>query len=180
MSRDAADYVRRRFRRYSPGVVDLPLYSALPFEARISAVPQDEAYCVSDSSTALGCVIGTYLCTPTGIACGPPDDDNCDAGCGDFDFDGHTLYDPVFCTLGTDCDDFDPFTYVGAPEQCNGRDNDCDGNVDLQTLGVCANGDLSCGPEDCGGLPVCVCPQGVIELPGDPDDTCACGEGLAP
>lgn len=30
----------------------------------------------------------------------------------------------------TDCDDGDPFTYQGAPEICDGRDNDCSGTAD--------------------------------------------------
>jgi hypothetical protein len=29
-----------------------------------------------------------------------------------------------------DCNDRDPATYVGAPEICDGKDNDCDGAVD--------------------------------------------------
>ncbi len=33
-------------------------------------------------------------------------------------------------TSNTDCDDLDPTVFPGAPEQCNGRDDDCDGQVD--------------------------------------------------
>lgn len=35
-----------------------------------------------------------------------------------------------FVTNGNDCDDGDPFTYSGAVELCDRKDNDCDGSVD--------------------------------------------------
>lgn len=46
----------------------------------------------------------------------------------DDDGDGHAEYDAT----GTeaDCDDEDPWTFPGAAEDCDGRDNDCDGAVD--------------------------------------------------
>ena len=47
---------------------------------------------------------------------GPPD-------CWDDDMDG---YRDMTCG-GYDCDDADPTRYPGAPENCNGIDNDCDG-----------------------------------------------------
>jgi hypothetical protein len=54
-----------------------------------------------------------------------------------------------------DCDDYMPTTYPGAPEQCNGVDDSCDGVVDdgnpggggncsTGNLGVCAAGTTAC------------------------------------
>ena len=45
--------------------------------------------------------------------------------CSDMDNDGYVLDDP-FC-MGDDCDDWNPATYPGAVEICDGLDNDCDG-----------------------------------------------------
>jgi len=46
--------------------------------------------------------------------------------CGDLDGDG---YDEAVCG-GNDCDNLDPDAHPGAPEVIDGRDNDCDGQVD--------------------------------------------------
>jgi hypothetical protein len=48
-------------------------------------------------------------------------------GCIDADRDGYGI--GAGC-LGTDCDDQDPTVHPGAPEVCNGRDDNCDGQVD--------------------------------------------------
>jgi hypothetical protein len=66
------------------------------------------------------------------------------AACSD-DLDGDG--DPTPPCGGGDCDDGDPTVFFGAAESCNGRDDDCDGQVD----------------EDCKG-------SGGPGLPGGPDD----------
>ncbi|MCB9743116.1 MAG: hypothetical protein H6741_32850 [Alphaproteobacteria bacterium] len=45
----------------------------------------------------------------------------------------------------TDCDDGDSVSYPGAPELCDGADNDCDGTSDDGVLGTSA----ACPAEDC-------------------------------
>ena len=47
------------------------------------------------------------------------------------DGDGDGFY-PESC--GPDCDDEDALVYPGAPERCNGKDDDCDGIVDEDLL----------------------------------------------
>jgi hypothetical protein len=78
----------------------------------------------------------------------------------------------------TDCDDGNPFVFPGAPEVCNGVDDDCDGRSDdeCQFEGFC--GDLVCQstetdrmcPQDC-GTPS----PGAPERPGQRP---MCGNGI--
>jgi hypothetical protein len=79
-----------------------------------------------------------------GIAPCPNDDPaHCDAVCveangaavcsvqgQDKDKDGH-LSSACMKNVGDDCNDADPTVHAGAPEICDGLDNDCDGKVDL-------------------------------------------------
>ncbi|MBN2496920.1 MAG: hypothetical protein JXR96_20180 [Deltaproteobacteria bacterium] len=61
-------------------------------------------------------------CDPDGV-CAPLPEGSLKDSDGDGDFD-------VACGTGTDCDDGDAAVYLGAPEDCDGKDNDCDGQTD--------------------------------------------------
>jgi hypothetical protein len=91
-------------------------------------------------------------------------------GCDDLDGDGHG---DVACG-GDDCNDADPTVYVGAPELCDGRDNDCDGTTDEGCCGD-ADGDgyddASCGGDDCDDTNPDVYP-GATELCDGLDNNC--------
>jgi hypothetical protein len=56
--------------------------------------------------------------------CGDPNDYNCDGSVGYADVDGDGL------PACQDCNDGDADIFFGANEQCDGKDNDCDGEVD--------------------------------------------------
>lgn len=167
---------RYRWRRIQPGLENTRLNAGAGFQVRVASVPENTAFCVADAPTGSGCRIGTYICTATGIKCSAASDANCVQGCVDNDLDGHDAFDPVVCPTGTDCDDDDASTYPDAPELCDGRDNSCNGEVDIVTTN-CPDGLMSCGPDECAFRNVCVCPNGP-ELPGDPISKCYCGEGL--
>lgn len=73
----------------------------------------------------------------------------------DADGDGHAPVGTTLCTGGPfpadDCDDTSPLAHEGAPEICDGIDDDCDTDVDEEPV---ATG--SCGPH-------AVCASGVCE-----------------
>lgn len=55
-------------------------------------------------------------------------DTNCD-GADDYDFDGDGSRSSDY-GKGLDCDDYDPNVNISSDEQLNGKDDDCDGEVD--------------------------------------------------
>jgi hypothetical protein len=72
---------------------------------------------------------------------------------------------------GDDCDDGDAAIHPGADEQCNGRDDDCDGETDEDPVSAWYpddDGD-SFGDED-GAIHACDQPQGTVATSGDCDD----------
>ena len=84
---------------------------------------------------------------------------------GDVDGDGLT-------ESAGDCDDADALIYAGAPEICDGLDNDCDGAIDEDvstTFYVDTDGDGH-GDDD-SAVVACLAPEGTIPVGGDCDDT---------
>lgn len=83
------------------------------------------------SAATNSCVSGAPLTCDDNDAC---TEDKCDPeqGCYfelmDKDGDGHA--DQALGSCGTDCDDNDPDVYQGAPELCDNKDNNCNGQTD--------------------------------------------------
>jgi gliding motility-associated-like protein len=79
---------------------------------------------------------------------------------------------PLYVDNSDDCDDTNSLTYPGAPEQCDGFDNNCDNVIDEglanQTFWADADGD---GFGDINNpIDACVAPIGYVDNDGDCDD----------
>lgn len=98
------------------------------------ANPEDIGICQDDDDDQLASTIDNcpdVFNPDQGDADGDGLGDDCE-GCVDTDGDGFGSPPDPECPRGNvaDCDDDDEQTYPGAPELCDGRDNDCDGPAD--------------------------------------------------
>ncbi len=99
--------------------------------------------------------------------CGDGIDQDCDgedSSCCALDKDGDGS-----CS-DEDCDDADPLVFPGADEACNGKDDDCDGQVDE---GVTSTYYLDLDRDGVGSLTsveACVAPEGYVTSSGDCND----------
>lgn len=140
----------------------------------------ETAPCPADAScTAVVVGEATYrVCVPDSAQCTP---------CIDEDNDGRG--DGSQC-IAPDCDDNDPGTYLGAPEACDGRDNDCDRDIDegfdftsdADHCGGCgiacdgANAESACVDSACA---IAACDEGYVDCDGDASNGCEVDAGDA-
>lgn len=92
-----------------------------------------------------------YTCTPNSTA---PE-------CVDSDKDG--------VVAGKDCNDHDETVRPGAPELCDGKDNNCDGRIDELGSVWIENGEGSCKN---GAIVVKACKKGFADCDGDISNGC--------
>jgi len=138
--------------------------------------PEDSAPPIEDSGE--GCETLWYL-------------DLDDDGYGD---DGRTYQSceapAAFVDRGGDCDDGDPHSHPAADERCDGRDNDCDGDIDEDALdapGWHPDADGDGWGDANSSVAACERPEGLLAEASDCDDTDdeihpealeICGDGL--
>ena len=144
------------------------------------------SYCAA--ATSMGAP--RFCCRPTGPEiCGDAIDQNCDrmdGSCGDVDRDGSQACRPGEDPFGGGCDCDDERSDVrpgtgdlpGAPELCDGIDNDCNGRVDESAQ--CCEGCASLGADRdradlCTTDGACVCSTDTGTGPCEEGRTCCSG-----
>ena len=118
--------------------------------------------------------------------------DICDGGCWDEDYQEWDE-DCDGCPDSTDCVPFDPMMCASLAEFCDGKDNNCDGEIDEDTdwdcddgdpdtANICLAGECIVLPPQCVGNPSCG--NGIIDPGEECDDGCidgipwCCEEGI--
>jgi len=115
-------------------------------------------------------------CVPTFEICGDHIDQNCDGrdqSCGNTDGDFFDACLPGQAPPDCDCDDSMASVYPGAPETCNGIDDDCDGRVDEIAACCAACSGMVERADECTPAGACVCTtEGAGDAPCPAGRTC--------
>ncbi len=115
-------------------------------------------------------------CVPTFEICGDHMDQNCDGhdtSCGNTDGDGYEACRPGEAPPACDCDDSNASVFPGAPEQCDGVDNDCNGRVDEAAACCAACAGMAERADICTTAGACVCStEGAGDAPCPAGETC--------
>lgn len=77
---------------------------------------------------------------------------------------------PYSAVVTGDCDDEDPTRHPAALEACNGRDDNCNGQVDEWTYDTCYRDNDGDGWGSLEAISSCDCPQGWVPISGDCND----------
>jgi hypothetical protein len=141
-----------------------------------SVIPADEADADSDGYRicAGDCNDSNALINPGASEACDGIDNNCDGQIDeglttDADGDGHYAIGSCL-TPADDCDDMDANSYPGAPELCDGKDNDCDSVVPANEADADGDGVMICAG-DCNDTDGTVYP-GAPELCDGKDNDC--------
>jgi hypothetical protein len=121
-------------------------------------------------------------CVPSFEICGDGMDQNCDGledSCGNTDMDAFEACRPGEAPPACDCNDREATIYPGAPETCNGLDDDCDGRIDEIASCCPACEGMAHRADTCTPDGACVCAaEGAGDAPCPAGQDC-CASGCA-